>query len=117
MGYEYMKLYVMSFVYVSFILIITYAVMRTLSKASGESKKKKTIYFIIFFGICALLYTFRWNTQNRYNEKIQDYLYKIEQSIEIIYDKLDGTNLLGSIEDELWDINDNIQEIYSIINN
>lgn len=111
-----MSIYIISFVYVSFILTIAYAIMSTISKEAGENKRKKTVNFIIFFGICALLYTFWWNTQNVYNAKIQDYLYKIEQSIKIIYDKLDGTNLLGSIEDELWDINDYIQEIYHIMN-
>ena len=57
MGYEYMKLYVMSFVYVSFILIITYAVMRTLSKASGESKKKENnILHYFLWNLCITLY-------------------------------------------------------------
>ena len=107
----------MSFIYVSLILSITYAIMSTIEKESGDNKNKKRINFIIFFGICALLYTFWWNTQNGYNKKTQDYLYKIEQSIEIIYDKLDGTNLLYSVEDDLWDINQNIEEIYSIMSN
>lgn len=112
-----MKMYIISFIYVSFILTIAYAIMKVVSEKAGENKKQKTVNFIIFFGICTLLYTFWWNTQNDYNAKIQDYLYKIEKSTKKIYNELDGTNLLDSVEDDLFDINQNIEEIYSIMNN
>lgn len=111
-----METYFISFVFVSVVLGFGYAAMRAISQQVGDNNKKKTVYFIIFFAVCAFFYSFWEDNQNKYNENIQNYLAKIEQSNEKIYGDLEETYLLNSVEDELNNIYGYVQEIYSIMN-
>lgn len=111
-----MELYITSFVFVAFILFFSYGIMKAIEEQAGGNKKKRAIYFFIYFLICSFLY-FAWESnQSNYDGQIQDYLYDIETSIDNIYDKLEDNYALDYVSEDLMDITQYTEEIYHIMN-
>jgi hypothetical protein len=58
-----MEDFIISFIIVSFVLYLSYAIMKTLSEQANGDKTKENIYFLIYFLICAFIYFFCANVQ------------------------------------------------------
>lgn len=108
---------IIAFITVSLLFSLVHCIMEEIDKITEGNISEKRRYYIFFFAFCAFFYFFTLNQRDEKNNEINDYLYKIEQANDKAGNTLDDMNLYGYVEDELSDIYEYIQEIYSLIDN
>ena len=109
-----MENFIMSFISISVILWICYAIIATILKMTDGNNTKQKISLFVFFSICAFLYCEYEKARITPMQEIQDYTVNIEISASNIYSTLEEIGLESYVEDDLYRINTTLDEIYHI---
>lgn len=107
---EFLNDYIMIFLFISFCSFFIWAAIKTID-AVCEEKKRMPVYAVIV-AIISLFAYYEYEDNAETQNEIVEHLMEIEKSNDNIYDFVDGINVSNYIEDEIFNINSNLEEIY-----